>query len=96
MVLLDLGLPDMDGLELIQEVRSTSALPIIVISARTLERSKVAALDLGADDYLTKPFGTAELLARIRTALRHSQRAAGTQSLKYEVGDLLIDLNAGW
>ena len=78
-VLLDLGLPDMDGLELIQEVRSTSALPIIVISARTLERSKVAALDLGADDY------------RIRTALRHSQRAAGTQSLKYEVGDLLID-----
>ena len=90
-VLLDLGLPDMDGLELIQEVRSTSALPIIVISARTLERSKVAALDLGADDYLTKPFGTAELLARIRTALRHSQRAAGTQSLKYEVGDLLID-----
>ena len=90
-ILLDLGLPDMDGLELIQEVRSTSALPIIVISARTLERSKVAALDLGADDYLTKPFGTAELLARIRTALRHSQRAAGTQSLKYEVGDLLID-----
>ena len=91
LVILDLGLPDMDGLELIQEVRSTSALPIIVISARTLERSKVAALDLGADDYLTKPFGTAELLARIRTALRHSQRAAGTQSLKYEVGDLLID-----
>ena len=75
----------------IQEVRSTSTLPIIVISARTLERSKVAALDLGADDYLTKPFGTAELLARIRTALRHSQRAAGTQSLKYEAGDLLID-----
>ena len=72
-VLLDLGLPDMDGLELIQEVRSTSTLPIIVISARTLERSKVAALDLGADDYLTKPFGTAELLARLRTALRHSQ-----------------------
>ena len=91
LVILDLGLPDMDGLELIQEVRSTSTLPIIVISARTLERSKVAALDLGADDYLTKPFGTAELLARIRTALRHSQRAAGTQSLKYEVGDLLID-----
>lgn len=91
LVILDLGLPDMDGLELIQEVRSTSTLPIIVISARTLERSKVAALDLGADDYLTKPFGTAELLARIRTALRHSQRAAGTQSLKYEAGDLLID-----
>jgi len=78
-VLLDLGLPDMDGLELIQEVRSTSTLPIIVISARTLERSKVAALDLGADDYLTKPFGTAELLARIRTALRHSQSGRHTE-----------------
>ena len=90
-VLLDLGRPDMDGLELIQEVRTTNTVPIIVISARTLERSKVAALDLGADDYLTKPFGTAELLARIRAALRHSQRAAGTQSLKYEAGDLLID-----
>ena len=64
----------------IQEVRSTSALPIIVISARTLERSKVAALDLGADDYLTKPFGTAELLARIRTALRHSQSSRHPES----------------
>ena len=69
-VLLDLGLPDMDGLELIQEVRSTSTLPIIVISARTLERSKVAALDLGADDYLTKPFSTGELLARIHALTR--------------------------
>ena len=78
-VLLDLGLPDMDGLELIQEVRSTSALPIIVISARTLERSKVAALDLGADDYLTKPFGTAELLARIRTALRQPEGGRNTE-----------------
>lgn len=89
-VLLDLGLPDMDGLEIIEEVRKFSSMPIIVISARTLERSKVAALDMGADDYLTKPFGTAELLARIRTALRHSQNAA-TQSSKYEVGDLMID-----
>ena len=89
-VLLDLGLPDMDGLEIIQEVRTYSSVPIIVISARTLERSKVAALDLGADDYLTKPFGTAELLARIRTALRHSQKNAN-ESTRYEVGDLMID-----
>lgn len=90
-VLLDLGLPDMDGLELIQEVRNSSSLPIIVISARTLERSKVAALDLGADDYLTKPFGTAELLARIRAALRRSQKNTVSPVSKYEVGDLLID-----
>ena len=89
-VLLDLGLPDMDGLEIIEEVRTYSSVPIIVISARTLERSKVAALDMGADDYLTKPFGTAELLARIRTALRHSQKTA-TENTRYEVGDLMID-----
>lgn len=91
LILLDLGLPDMDGLDLISEVRTWSPVPIIVISARTLERSKVAALDMGADDYLTKPFGTNELLARIRTALRHSQKTAGAQAKRYEVGDLLID-----
>lgn len=91
-VLLDLGLPDMDGLEIIQEVRAYSSVPIIVISARTMERSKVAALDMGADDYLTKPFGTAELLARIRTALRHSQTGASAKSQPlYHVGDLMID-----
>ena len=73
-VLLDLGLPDMDGLELIQEVRSTSALPIIVISARTQEKSKVAALDQGADDYLTKPFLTQELLLRIQRILQRCYR----------------------
>lgn len=89
-VLLDLGLPDMDGLEIIEEVRTYSSVPIIVISARTLERSKVAALDMGADDYLTKPFGTAELLARIRTALRHNQKTAN-ENTRYEVGDLMID-----
>ena len=89
-VLLDLGLPDMDGLEIIEEVRTYSSVPIIVISARTLERSKEAALDMGADDYLTKPFGTAELLARIRTALRHSQKTAN-ENTRYEVGDLMID-----
>ena len=70
-MLLDLGLPDMDGTTIIEEVRKWSQLPIIVVSARTHESDKVEALDLGADDYLTKPFGTSELLARIRTALRH-------------------------
>ena len=90
-ILLDLGLPDMDGIEIIKRVRSWSAVPIIVISARTTEKSKVAALDLGADDYLTKPFGTGELLARIRTALRHSQRSAALQSSVYRAGDLSID-----
>lgn len=68
---LDLGLPDVDGMEVIRQVRSYSAIPIIVISARTQEKEKVMALDLGADDYITKPFGSSELLARIRTALRH-------------------------
>ena len=91
MILLDLGLPDMDGLKLIEQVRSWSITPIIVISARTLEKSKIAALDLGADDYLTKPFGTGELLSRIRTALRHSQRNQHIGSSKYQVGDLLVD-----
>ena len=86
-VLLDLGLPDMDGLELIQEVRSTSTLPIIVISARTLERSKVAALDLGADDYLTKPFATAELLARLRAMTRQSVQL----SSRLTFGSLCLD-----
>ena len=74
LVLLDLGLSDMDGLDIIQQTRRWSSLPIIVISARTQEREKVAALDAGADDYITKPFGTDELLARIRTAIRHSNK----------------------
>ena len=74
LILLDLGLPDMDGMEIIRQVRTWSSVPIIVLSARTQEQEKVRALDLGADDYLTKPIGTSELLARIRTALRHSNR----------------------
>ena len=74
LILLDLGLPDMDGIEIIRQVRTWSSIPIIVLSARTQEQEKVRALDLGADDYLTKPIGTSELLARIRTALRHSNR----------------------
>lgn len=74
LILLDLGLPDMDGIEIIRQVRTWASIPIIVLSARTQEQEKVRALDLGADDYLTKPIGTSELLARIRTALRHSNR----------------------
>ena len=73
-ILLDLGLPDLDGIEVIQKIRSWSGNPIIVISARSLEDDKVQALDAGADDYLTKPFGTSEPLARIRTSLRHSNK----------------------
>lgn len=73
-ILLDLGLPDMNGFEIIREVRTWTSTPIIVISARTAEQEKVSALDLGADDYITKPFGTSELLARIRASLRHSNR----------------------
>ena len=74
LILLDLGLPDIDGMDIIRKIRSWSSVPIIVISARTQEDDKVEALDKGADDYITKPFGNSELLARIRTALRHSNR----------------------
>jgi two-component system KDP operon response regulator KdpE len=77
LILLDLGLPDRDGLDLTRELRGWSAVPIIVLSARGREQDKVAALDLGADDYLTKPFGVDELLARIRVALRHAARGPG-------------------
>lgn len=85
-VLLDLGLPDLDGLGVIRELRGWSFLPIIVVSARGQEQEKVAALDAGADDYLTKPFGIEELLARLRVALRH---AAGRQdSPLFSVGEL--------
>lgn len=74
LILLDLGLPDMDGMTVIEKIREWSSLPVIVISARSQEDDKVQALDHGADDYITKPFGNSELLARIRTALRHSNR----------------------
>ena len=80
LVILDLGLPDMDGVEVLRSIRKWTHLPIIVVSARTHERDKVEALDLGADDYITKPFGTSELLARIRTALRHTRTAATSSS----------------
>lgn len=94
LILLDLGLPDMDGLDVIRSIREWSNIPIIVISARTQEREKVDALDAGADDYITKPFGTPELMARIRTALRRSilsGNTAGTMQSKYTAKDLVID-----
>lgn len=82
LILLDLGLPDKDGICVIEQVRDWSLIPIIVISARTQEKDKVLALDLGADDYITKPFGIEELLARIRTALRHSNMAGSSSQSK--------------
>ncbi len=92
MVLLDLGLPDEDGVDLTRRLREWSRVPIIVISARGREADKVAVLDAGADDYLTKPFGVGELLARMRVALRHVQQAAGTPMPVIEIGPLRIDL----
>ena len=92
-ILLDLGLPDRDGLEVTRELREWSATPIIVLSARGREQDKVAALDLGADDYLTKPFGVEELLARIRVALRHAAQPAGSPlEPVFEAEDLRVDL----
>jgi len=92
-VILDLGLPDLDGLELTRQLREWSAMPIIVLSARGQESDKVAALDAGADDYLTKPFGVGELLARMRVALRHTARIAQEPGeAVFTVGDLRIDL----
>jgi two-component system KDP operon response regulator KdpE len=92
LILLDLGLPDIDGLEVIQQVRQRANTPIIVLSVREEEQAKVAALDLGADDYLTKPFGVDELLARVRVALRHAVRQATPSSGLLRVGDLEVDL----
>jgi two-component system KDP operon response regulator KdpE len=92
-ILLDLGLPDLDGLEVTRRIREWSSTPIIVISARGKEQDKVAALDAGADDYLTKPFGLEELLARLRVALRHAARAAGApEDPVFELGDLKVDI----
>ena len=93
LVILDLGLPDMDGMEIITKVRSWTQLPIIVVSARGNEQDKVSALEMGADDYITKPFGAAELLARVRVALRHTHNSAGTKSNGgcFVAGDLTVD-----
>ncbi len=92
LVILDLGLPDLDGLEVARQLREWTSVPIIVLTARGQEEDKVNALDAGADDYLTKPFGVNELLARIRVALRHSgTTAAGTEDSVFAVGNLRID-----
>ena len=93
LMLLDLGLPDADGMEVIKKVRGWTEMPIIVVSARDQDKEKAAALDAGADDYLTKPFSATELLARIRVALRHlnRQKAGGMQTC-FTVGELTIDL----
>jgi two-component system KDP operon response regulator KdpE len=91
-VILDLGLPDMDGIEVCARLREWTQCPIIVLSVRDRERDKVAALDKGADDYLTKPFGIEELLARVRVALRHSAHANGSRTDVVKAGNLTIDL----
>jgi two-component system KDP operon response regulator KdpE len=94
LILLDLGLPDIDGLEVTKQLREWASAPIIVISARGQESDKIHALDSGADDYLTKPFGTGELLARIRVALRHAARAGQERSEPVlRVGELSVDLD---
>lgn len=90
-IVLDLGLPDMEGADVIRALRARSAVPIVVLSARDDERGKVAALELGADDYVTKPFGMAELIARLRTALRHRLAQEGSQPI-FTSGPLSVDL----
>ena len=92
-VIVDLGLPDMDGLEVIRRLREWTAVPVIVLSARGQERDKVTALDVGADDYVSKPFGAGELLARIRVALRHTAGASHEgEDAAFKVGELQVDL----
>ena len=95
LILLDLGLPDMDGIEILKKIREWSSTPVIVVSARGEESDKVEALDLGADDYIAKPFGTSELLARIRTALRHSMKnTSGTSTADiFRTKGLMIDFD---
>lgn len=92
LVILDLGLPDLDGVEVCRRLREWTQVPIIILSVRDSERDKVAALDMGADDYLTKPFGIEELLARVRVSLRHSANRKGEQSKVVKAGPLNIDL----
>jgi two-component system KDP operon response regulator KdpE len=94
LVVLDLGLPDLDGLEVCRRLRAMLPVPIIVLSARTTEAEKVAALDLGADDYVTKPFGMDELLARLRTALRHGRRPAAAEHRIIRTESLELDFDA--
>jgi two-component system KDP operon response regulator KdpE len=91
-IILDLSLPDIDGIQVCEQIREWSRIPIIVLSVREKEKDKVAALDAGADDYLTKPFGIEELLARIRVALRHSEQSLGNKQTIIITGSLVIDL----
>jgi two-component system KDP operon response regulator KdpE len=91
LIVLDLGLPDLDGLDVIRQVRARSDTPIIVLSARDTEREKVRALEIGADDYLTKPFGVDELVARVRVALRHAAHIGGAEPV-FRTGELTVDL----
>ena len=91
LVILDLGLPDVDGMDLIPKIREQSQVPIVVLSSRDDEKGKVGALDLGADDYVTKPFGIDELMARVRTALRHRLQEQGSRPV-FKSGDLSVDL----
>jgi two-component system KDP operon response regulator KdpE len=93
LIILDLGLPGMSGLEVCRQVRATSDLPILVLSVKGEERDKVAALDLGADDYIAKPFGMNELLARVRVALRHAARPRAGAGAVFSAGDLAIDFD---
>ena len=94
LLLLDLGLPDIDGIQIIEKLREWSEMPILVVSARDQDREKVSALDLGADDYLTKPFSSAELLARIRVALRHIRRLnKDKENTIFKVGELQINID---
>jgi len=92
LVILDLGLPDMDGVEIVRRIREWTPIPIIVLSARTTESVKIATLDRGADDYLAKPFGIGELMARIRVSLRHSTNASKDAHGEYINGTLKVDL----
>jgi two-component system KDP operon response regulator KdpE len=93
LIILDLGMPDGDGMDLLRDLRSWSKVPVIVLSARVQEGDKVAALDAGADDYLTKPFGVGELLARVRATARRHQTAGGPGGAQFEFGDVRIDLS---
>ncbi len=93
LVLLDLGLPDMEGLEVIRHLRAWSQVPIIILSARGQERDKIVNLDAGADDYLTKPFGVGELLARIRVALRRAGPAEGKPEAEFVLGHIRVDFD---
>ena len=92
LIILDLGLPDMDGVDVVKELRTWSSVPIVILSARSQESDKIAALDAGADDYLVKPFGIGELLARIRVALRHMPMASNGEEGIFTVAELIVDM----